>query len=350
MSIYENAKRMNTVFMEDGAQFNREYAVSYPKKLTVLITERCNYRCTMCHGSIDRQLTFDQIRSLEPLLPFVEESTLLGGEPLLHPDIDEILALWGRYDVKTAFITNGSLMTPERAALIVNSNVERVTVSIDAATPKTYSNIRVGGNFFKVIKNIATLTKEKIKAGKSKPRITFNYVAMQRNIDELVRLVEIASEIGVSEISAFNMLAFNKDSVEQSLFFDQQRANDGYQAAKEAGERFGVKVAIPPLFGEEPNEAKSCQGCKEPWKTLLVNAEGQTHSCCRMELLGNIFKEPFETIWNGETLKRYRKTINTPDELDTCRYCHMGMRTPNVNELETHFGEKYRDDARKLLG
>lgn len=50
MSIYGNAKRMDTVFMEDGAQFNREYAFSYTKKLTI-----------------------DQIWSFEPLLPFVED-------------------------------------------------------------------------------------------------------------------------------------------------------------------------------------------------------------------------------------------------------------------------------------
>ncbi|WP_419785047.1 radical SAM/SPASM domain-containing protein [Pseudodesulfovibrio sp.] len=349
MSIYLNAKKMNQVFLDDAFQFNKEYTVSYPNKLTVLITERCNYRCTMCNGSIDRGLTMQQIQQLEPLLPFASESTLLGGEPLLHPNISEILNLWGKYDIRTAFITNASMLTPDIARCIVENGVERVTVSIDAASPKTYSNIRIGGNFFKVLKNIATLTKEKIKARATQPRITFNYVAMRQNIDELVKLVEIASEIGVEEISAFNVLVHSKECMNQSLFFDQERANQGYLAAKEAGERYGVNVIIPPLFGQESDTAKACVKCKEPWNTMLIDSEGSVRACCRMEAVGNIYQDPFDEIWNGEILRKYRRTVNTPEELDTCKFCHMGMKTPDVNSLNTHFAKGFRTEARELL-
>mgnify|MGYP006274039835 CR=1 FL=1 len=351
MNIYENAKKMNGMFIDNAVQNNTPRIISYPRKITIHLTNRCNYNCIMCGNSKLKKhdLSIEAFEEIKPILPFVSNVTLLGGEPLVYSKVDEILEILCYYGAKPAFITNGSLLTPERSYSIVANGVERITVSIDAARAKTYQQIRRGGNFLKVIKNIANLSNEKIKQGASKPRITFNYVAMLKNINEFKKAVVLAHELGVEQVSGFHILVDNEKMVKESLFFHQQQSNECFYEAKSIGDNLGVKVNIPPLFGEEVKAEDSCKRCIEPWNTLMLQVDGNIRSCCNMEMAGNVLNENFKTLWNNEIFMRYRKTVNTDNELESCRYCHMGMKTPNVNKLETHFRPKVRNAVRNNI-
>lgn len=349
MGFYANAKVMNSAFLENAVSQNTPRVVSYPEKLTIFLTNRCNYNCVMCSEGKEGDIDKDIFDKLKPALPFVRDVTLLGGEPLLYKHVDEVLRLLGDYECRPAFITNGSLLDAGIAKTIVASSVERVTVSIDAASPKTYAHIRRGGNFMRVVKNLATLAKEKAKARASRPRITLNFAAMRTNIDELPRLVQLASELGAEQVSAFHTLISNPNILDDSLFFCQEQSNQKFLEAKALGEQLGVCVTIPPLFGHDQDQTVARKRCSEPWKTLLVRISGDVCSCCRMERYGNLLEDPFDAIWNSEIIARYRSTVNTPQELDTCRHCHMLMKAPNVDLLETHFGGSCLDIARQRV-
>src|SRR5260370_212911 len=65
--------------------------------------------------------------------------TLSGGEPLLHPDLDEIISAMRRRGVLACMITNGYLLTPERVQRLNRAGLDHMQISIDNVKPDDVS-------------------------------------------------------------------------------------------------------------------------------------------------------------------------------------------------------------------
>ncbi|MBQ6066969.1 MAG: radical SAM protein [Clostridia bacterium] len=94
------------------------------KKAYLEITDVCNLNCSFCRGATREKgfLSVDRFRiAAEKLRPFTEYLYLhLMGEPLLHPRLDEILAVCAQLGFKAVVTTNGVLL-PEKAALLAKA-------------------------------------------------------------------------------------------------------------------------------------------------------------------------------------------------------------------------------------
>jgi MoaA/NifB/PqqE/SkfB family radical SAM enzyme len=65
--------------------------------------------------------------------------TISGGEPLLHPDLDQIIARMRGHGILTGIITNGYLLTAERIERLNRAGLEYLQISIDNAMPDEVS-------------------------------------------------------------------------------------------------------------------------------------------------------------------------------------------------------------------
>src|SRR5438874_8684940 len=65
--------------------------------------------------------------------------TISGGEPLLHPDLDDIIAAMRRRGVMAGMITNGYLLTAERIERLNRAGLEHLQISIDNVMPDDVS-------------------------------------------------------------------------------------------------------------------------------------------------------------------------------------------------------------------
>src|SRR5437660_10046170 len=65
--------------------------------------------------------------------------TLSGGEPLLHPYLDEIIAAMRRRGVLACMITNGYLLVPERVQRLNRAGLDHMQISIDNVKPDDVS-------------------------------------------------------------------------------------------------------------------------------------------------------------------------------------------------------------------
>ena len=104
------------------------------KKAYLEITDVCNLNCSFCRGTTREKgfLSVDRFReAAEKLRPYTEYLYLhLMGEPLLHPQLDEILAACARLGFKVVVTTNGALL-PQRAALLAQAlALYKVSVSL----------------------------------------------------------------------------------------------------------------------------------------------------------------------------------------------------------------------------
>ncbi|MBD2395937.1 GTP 3',8-cyclase MoaA [Cyanobacterium aponinum FACHB-4101] len=130
--------------------------------LRISLIDRCNFRCQYCmpEGEELKYLLSSEILSCSELLMLLKEVfiplgftkfRLTGGEPLLRPDlreiIEEINLLPETQDI--ALTTNGYLLT-EQAQILYDAGLRRINISLDSLNPKNFDLIigRKNRNFW----------------------------------------------------------------------------------------------------------------------------------------------------------------------------------------------------------
>lgn len=122
-----------------------------PFKICWNITSKCNLKCDFCFAPRDtKDLTFTQIKkSLKKLKDFgVNRITFSGGEPLLHPQILEILDYTNKLGMRPTLSTNGLLLDQVTIRKIKNK-VVKISISLDGPDGETLYSMRKERGLFK---------------------------------------------------------------------------------------------------------------------------------------------------------------------------------------------------------
>jgi MoaA/NifB/PqqE/SkfB family radical SAM enzyme len=115
----------------------------HPILAHVIPMRRCNLSCAYCNEYdkvSDPVPTAEMLRRVEILAGMgTAIITISGGEPLLHPDLDEIIRAIRHHGAIATIITNGYLLTPERIQRLNRAGLEHLQISIDNVTPDEVS-------------------------------------------------------------------------------------------------------------------------------------------------------------------------------------------------------------------
>ena len=118
-------------------------STSHPVLAHIIPTRRCNLSCTYCNE-------FDDFSKPVPAAEMIQRIDLLanlgtsiisfsGGEPLLHPDLDELIRHIRRRGAIAGMITNGYLLTADRIQRLNRAGLEHMQISIDNIMPDDVS-------------------------------------------------------------------------------------------------------------------------------------------------------------------------------------------------------------------
>jgi len=174
------------------------------------LTEGCNLKCRHCwiapkYQSPDKpfpSLGLDLFRSIikQAKLLGLSGVKLTGGEPLLHPQIKQILEVIRSEGLRLTVETNGIRCTPELAEEMKATCIDPfVSVSIDGAATETHEWIRgVKGCFEAAQEGVKNL----VKAG-FRPQIIMTI--MRRNKEEMEPVVRLAEQLGAGSVK-FNLV------------------------------------------------------------------------------------------------------------------------------------------------
>jgi SynChlorMet cassette radical SAM/SPASM protein ScmF len=177
--------------------------------LYVYLTEGCNLWCRHCWimpagqgaGAAGRCLNAATLTSLvDQALPLgLAAVKLTGGEPLLHPELPEILRMLRERNLKCVLETNGTLMTPALAAAIAAGPAPQVTVSLDGAQAATHDWLRrTPGCFARALAGI-----EALAAAGVRPQLIMT--VLRANAGQVEALVRLAERLGAGSVK-FNVL------------------------------------------------------------------------------------------------------------------------------------------------
>lgn len=194
----------NLIQMREDRREGRASVQSYPISLSLESVNACNLRCPGCFtgsGAVGRP------RSLIPLPLFRSVLSEMGpyllnlelhnwGEPLLHPDLPEMIGFAHELGVATTVSTNFSLtLSDERLDELVRSGLSLLVVSIDGATQPTYERYRKRGRLNVVLDNCHRMTLAKKRAGRSDPHMIWAFHVFEYNVQEIAAARALARDL-----------------------------------------------------------------------------------------------------------------------------------------------------------
>ena len=115
----------------------------HPVEAQIIPIRRCNLSCTYCNefdSSSQPVPTVEMLHRIDLLAALGTAAiTISGGEPLLHPELDEIIRRIRSHGMLAGLITNGYLLTPERINRLNHAGLDQLQISIDNVLPDEVS-------------------------------------------------------------------------------------------------------------------------------------------------------------------------------------------------------------------
>lgn len=307
---------------------------------TLMVTYRCNLRCTMCdmpgkadcyHKSGEKEFSTERFKEL--IREFAELGTpgigFTGGEPLLREDIFELMAETRRQGMIAHLNTNGWLLDDTCAHRLIESGVDSVNISLDGATADTHDRIRArSGAFDHAIAAVERLVRLK-KTHNSPIRIKTVAVISETNIGEVPEMLALGRKLGISCVELIPRQPFTGQPGNACGNRDLLEKVDrlvGLLTSKEYAE---VPLENSPahvrLFHASFAGLPSPVPCRAGYNSLAVDCYGNLFPCVPWinwgRTTGSIVNDSLSRIWNSHAYQTHRETTGL------CRDCYLNCQT-----------------------
>lgn len=198
------------------------------RKVYLEVTAECNFSCITCirHSWRDNMgrmsdTTFQAIVAGFSCLPDLRTIHFGGfGEPLTHPKMLDMIAQCKAAGYTVEMITNGSLLTAETAAALLDAGLDWLFISLDGSDSHSYGNIRPGADYGEVVGNIGQLQRLKKERRSVLPRIGIEFVATKANFARLPSMRQVVDELKADRFIVTNVLPYH-ESMKDEILYDQ---------------------------------------------------------------------------------------------------------------------------------
>lgn len=285
--------------------------IPFPNDIMIEVTNVCNLKCTTCYSHQDgrekRFMSLDVFKKIVDSIPFPEDKTMSlynYGEPLMHPDIWEML-LYAKdtwvWCVKIA--TNGSYLTLENALKLIKWRLDYLSISVDGTTQEVYEEFRKWWKLKEVLQHIKQMVQLKKKLW-TWPDIELQFIIMSHNQNQVDAVHSLAKTLWVDFLRYKTVLI--KDQKWSELIPEDSKYS-----------RYGKTI---------PNK----NTCNKPHEGIVVNVDGEVIPCCYItdtfipvHSYGNIWDDTLWNIFEKEKNQQFANTVKK-DKSKTpyCSWCN----------------------------
>lgn len=291
------------------------------------LTPYCNLACKMCY--VKETVPGLPVMSGEKWLEIAKQAAdagtmfaaLSGGEPLLHPDFNQIYTGLKNLGMVVTINTNATLIDEEMADFLASDMPRRVNVTLYGASEKTYENLCGNGKAFdKVIHAIELMQARKIP-------VKINITPTTLNYDEIDGIFDICRKYGLyAETVLYVFEPIRKLEPGRQLYrlTPEQTAIvhekwDRYRLTEKAMAMYTYYApkALPHFDERLSVEGTVPMRCSAGIGAYTVCWDGKMVPCTGMTApRTDVLSCGFEAAWAD--VKAYRDTIRVPAMCDTC--------------------------------
>ncbi|OYV08589.1 MAG: radical SAM domain-containing protein [Methanosaeta sp. ASP1-1] len=293
-----------------------------PDQFSIAVMKACPNDCIHCSAPSRQGQILESSLVKSALSQALDMGSYLitfdGGEPMLRHDLPELVSSVDARAVAASF-TSGYHLSAERARELKQAGLYAVRISIDSPREEEHDRIRGrAGAYGDALSGV----KNALEAGLL---VDLFMVTSPHNIDLLEEAFSLASDLGVHELSLYEIVAVGRWATHESevLSDGDVLRLEGFHKDKNRSE--GPRVtALPYLLGPE------MFGCFAGRRWIHVDGDGEALPCAYMPLsFGNIKDKSLKEIWKDMTSYQWFQGR-----------CSCQMREPKFREAHRDILEK----------
>ena len=288
--------------------------IGFPSHPVWEMTAACNLRCIHCHASggkpADDELTTEEAKSLLDQLAGVNEFRMMaftGGEPLVRPDVFELLAYSQALGFTNTMATNATLIDDDVARRLRRYGVVIAAVSVDGFDAATHDYVRgQPGAFEAALEGMRALRRAGIL-------LHVNITAMEYNMDQMEPLMALIEELDTGILLMYQLVPVGRgeDIGEAALDLGANERLIRFMARTQRDIRAIMEPVAGPQYwpfllqeagienGPLLRLAETVfHGCSAGRGFVYIKPNGDVWPCPFIEVsCGNVRQAPFQTIW-----------------------------------------------------
>jgi MoaA/NifB/PqqE/SkfB family radical SAM enzyme len=319
-----------------------------PVCLYLEVTNRCNLLCETCPRTFEAleppaDMSWDLFTRIVDQVPGLKRAVLHGvGEPMLVPELPRMIRYLKARGVYVLFNTNGTLLREKRFRELINSGLDELRVSLDAADARSYAQVRGRPFFDRIVRDVRRMREFQDEEGVHNPLISLWLTGLKETIQQLPEFVRLAASMRVRAVHlqrlVFDEAGFGMARATSSLF-EQTGADEvaAIEAAQAVGAELGVTLdasgATEPGLSLKRQGDQTWSGCRRPWSLMYFTAHGRALPCCiapfsargyETYTLGNAKTETLDEMWHGAAYQQFRAALLSAAPPKPCQNC--GLR------------------------
>ena len=305
----------------------------YPGRIEVEVTTTCNLKCQKCEHTFwnekQENMSYEQFVHILKQFPKLKAISCSGiGHGFNNPDFPRMLKYLKSRQIFTQFFDPLLLVNEERAKLLVKLGVEKIWMSIDGATKKTYEKVQSGSNFEIAIKNAKRLIRLKKEMKSRFPELAFHFIITRDNVNEMPMVIDLIHDITKEGKNILNLIQFTKlIPFKENEFLrphpiPKKIINETIRRAKKHG---NFRLSFCNIGKKLPIE--ECTA----WTVPFITVNGEYYQCCaftegnvrdkiRKFLIGNLFKQHFKDIWYSKEMRKFIRDIHNKKIPPVCTF------------------------------
>jgi len=291
------------------------------------------------------------LRLIESVAAFRPMIRLFGGEPFIHPAWPQVVAAVRSQGLHCTAVSNGMRLAKE-ADEIVESGLLAVGISLDTDS-SVNDALRGNGSLATVRRGLQAVAEAKQRLGSQAPQIEIYTTVHEGTYARLAEWAEELCSWGISKLRLQHLIWFS--SAQRDASFELLRGvlpDPSFFRAEDAsftqdklpridleilaeqlrivrGARYPFTVESHPdlsvdemvrYYSTAEYTRRDKVDCTTMESYAFVDPRGRLYPCLTLDM-GNVFEEPFLTVWNGSRFRAFRRLIRREKRLPLCHRC-----------------------------
>jgi heme b synthase len=292
------------------------------------LTRNCNLNCIHCRaaaseGPHEGELALPECKQIiDQIAGFASPTIILtGGEPLLREDIFDIIEYGNAKGLRLVMAINGTLLTEEKAFLMKDGGIKRVSLSLDGKNAKTHDAFRgVIGSFNSVNRAADILN------GVGLP-FQINTTVTRYNVEDLLDIYSLIKTIGAVAWHVFLLVPVGRGKGLKGKELNTEAYENvlNWLYDIESKNEIKMKVTCAPHYYRivtEKGDIPKSAGCLAGKSFMFISHRGIAQPCGYLEIpSGDVRADGIQKVWQeSPVFNQLRDLTSYKGKCGGCRY------------------------------